>query len=152
MRMRNPRRLGMLPACLLGLALCAGIAQAAPLSFKVSLTGAEEVPPVKTKATGIAEFTYDAATRKLGWFISYRSLSGPVTMAHLHGSAAKGKNAAPQVWLSMQGRPVESPLRGQATLTPEQAKQFVAGEWYVNLHTQTNPGGEIRGQVLPPKR
>lgn len=151
MTMWIPRRLGMLSACLLGLALCAGVAQAAPLSFKVSLSGAEEVPPVKTKGTGIAEFTYDAATRKLGWFITYRGLTGPVTMAHLHGSATQGKTAAPQIWLSMQGRPVESPLRGQRTLTPDQAKQFVAGEWYVNLHTQINPGGEIRGQVVLPK-
>jgi hypothetical protein len=26
-----------------------------------------------------------------------------------------------------------------------------AGEWYVNVHTQANPNGEIRGQVMPPK-
>jgi hypothetical protein len=72
-------------------------------------------------------------------------------MAHLHGPAAQGKNAGVQVWLSMQGRPVESPLRGHAKLTPEQAKAFTAGEWYVNVHTETYPAGEIRGQVLLPK-
>ena len=38
-----------------------------------------------------------------------------------------------------------------ATLTPEQAKQFSDGEWYVNVHTQSHPAGEIRGQVVPPK-
>jgi CHRD domain len=27
--------------------------------------------------------------------------------------------------------------------------QFTAGEWYINVHTQANPNGEIRGQVLP---
>ena len=44
-----------------------------------------------------------------------------------------------------------SPISGQATLTPEQAQQFAAGDWYVNVHTQAHPAGEIRGQVVPPK-
>ncbi len=30
-------------------------------------------------------------------------------------------------------------------LAPEQAKDFSGGEWYVNVHTPTNPSGEIRG-------
>jgi len=33
----------------------------------------------------------------------------------------------------------------------EQAQQFMAGDWYVNVHTKEHPGGEIRGQVMPPK-
>jgi hypothetical protein len=44
-----------------------------------------------------------------------------------------------------------SRIKGQATLTPAQAQQWTAGEWYINVHTQANPNGEIRGQVLPPK-
>jgi hypothetical protein len=28
---------------------------------------------------------------------------------------------------------------------------MMAGEWYINVHTQANPNGEIRGQVTPPK-
>jgi hypothetical protein len=55
------------------------------------------------------------------------------------------------VWLTKQGSPAENPIKGEATLTPEQAQQFIAGDWYINLHTQANPGGEIRGQVVPPK-
>ena len=53
--------------------------------------------------------------------------------------------------MSEKGAPVPNPIKGSATLTPEQAQQFTAGEWYVNVHTQANPGGEIRGQVIPPK-
>jgi CHRD domain len=55
------------------------------------------------------------------------------------------------VWLSKQGSPADSPLTGQTILTPEQAVQFAAGQLYVNVHTQANPGGEIRGQAIPPK-
>jgi hypothetical protein len=100
---------------------------------------------------GMAELTYDPATRVVTWTITYAGLSGPVTMGHFHGSAVKGENAAPQVWLTTKGSPADNPIKGQATLTPEQAKDFLAGKWYVNLHTQAHPGGEIRGQVVPPK-
>jgi hypothetical protein len=76
---------------------------------------------------------------------------GPATMAHFHGPATEGKNGPPVIWLKEKGAAVESPIRGDATLTPEQAQQFAAGEWYINVHTQANQGGEIRGQVMPPK-
>jgi CHRD domain len=55
------------------------------------------------------------------------------------------------VWLSEKGAAVSNPIKGEATLTPEQAQQMSAGEWYINVHTQANPNGEIRGQVTPPK-
>ncbi len=64
---------------------------------------------------------------------------------------AEGKNAPVVIWLSTQGNPPANPITGSATLTPDQAKQFSAGEWYVNVHTQSHPAGEIRGQVIPPK-
>jgi hypothetical protein len=50
-----------------------------------------------------------------------------------------------------KGSPVQAPVKGDATLTPEQAQQFSAGEWYINVHTQDHQAGEIRGQVVPPK-
>jgi CHRD domain len=91
------------------------------------------------------------ATRSLTWSVSYNSLSGPATMAHFHGPATEGKNGPPVIWLKEKGVAVESPIKGEATLTPEQAQQLMAGEWYINVHTQANPSGEIRGQVMPPK-
>jgi hypothetical protein len=125
--------------------------QAAPQSFKVTLTGAQQVPPVQTSATATADLSYDPATRVVTWSVTYSGLSGPATMAHFHGPAAAGKNGPPVIWLTEKGKPVESPIKGEATLTPEQAQQFSAGEWYINVHTQVNPGGEVRGQVVPPK-
>ncbi len=130
---------------------CAGAANAASLSFKVPLSGAQSVPPVETTGAGTANLTYDPATRVVSWDISYSGLSSPVTMAHFHGPAKEGKNGPVVIWLTVQGKPVASPIKGSATLTPEQAQQFNAGEWYVNVHTQSHPAGEIRGQVIPPK-
>ena len=138
-------------ACLTGIMTWAAPSHAAPQSFKVALTGAQQVPPVQTAATATADLSYDPATRVVTWSVTYSGLSGPATMAHFHGPAAAGKNGPPVIWLTEKGKPVESPIKGEATLTPEQAQQFSAGEWYINVHTQANPGGEVRGQVVPPK-
>ena len=121
------------------------------LSFKVPLTGAQCVPAVDTSGSGTAELTYDPTTRVLTWNISYSGLSSPTTMAHFHGPAKQGQNAPHVIWLSTEGSAPPNPITGTATLTPKQAQQFSAGEWYVNVHTQSHPAGEIRGQVIPPK-
>jgi hypothetical protein len=128
-----------------------GLAHAAPVSFKVPITGGQEVPSVQTNGYGIADLTYDPDTRVVTWMITYSGLSSPVTMAQFHGPAQPGKNAPGLVSLTKQGSPVESPITGQATLTPEQSRQFAAGDWYINIHTQTHPDGEIRGLVLTPQ-
>ncbi len=143
------RRIVMIAACAAAVAGWAVTAKAE--TFKVALAGAQQVPPVETSGTGTADLTYDPSTRMLTWSISYSGLSGPATMAHFHGPAAAGKNGPVAVWISKKGDPVESPIKGEATLTPEQAAQFTAGDWYVNIHTAAHPGGEIRGQVMPPK-
>lgn len=129
----------------------AGVARADSASFKVPLTGAQCVPAVDTSGSGAADLTYDPATRVVTWNITYSGMSSPSTMAHFHGPAKAGQNAPPVIWLSTQGSPPANPMTGSATLTPEQAQQFSAGEWYINLHTQSHPAGEIRGQVIPPK-
>jgi hypothetical protein len=138
-------------AGLVGAAASGGAALAAPISFTVPLTGAQQVPPVTTSGSGTADLTYDPTTRAVTWSITYSGLSSPATMAHFHGPAAPNKNAEVLVWLTKRGGPVSSPITGKATLTPAQARQFVAGEWYINLHTSEHPAGEIRGQVTPPK-
>ncbi len=126
-------------------------AMAAPEKFSVPLTGAQQVPPVQTTGKGEAVLTYDPSTRMLSWSVTYSGLSSDATMAHFHGPAAEGKNAAPVIWISKKGTPPSSPITGEATLTPAQAQQFAAGDWYVNVHSKDHPAGEIRGQVNPPK-
>ncbi len=149
MNSKISRRL-VIPLALMGVALWAGPSLAAPETFQVQLSGTQQVPAVQTDGTGTADLSYDPATHRLRWRITYSGLSGPVTMAHLHGPAAAGANAGVQLWLTKKGSPVKSPIRGAATLTAAQAMQFEAGQWYINVHTRAHPGGEIRGQVTPP--
>lgn len=72
-------------------------------------------------------------------------LSGPATAAHFHGPASAGANAGVVVPFANAASPIE----GQATITAAQAADLMAGRWYANIHTAANPGGEIRGQMLP---
>ena len=137
-----------------GLALAGtlSLAQAAPVSFDVPLTGAQQVPPVQTTGSGSAAVTFDPATRVVTWNITFNGLSSQATMAHFHGPAAAGKNAGVKVWLSKHGSmEMTSPVSGQATLSPDEAKMLEAGDMYINVHSKDHPGGEIRGQVLVPK-
>jgi len=138
----------ILIGCIIGLAW-ATPAGAAAQSIKVPLTGAQCTPAVESSATGTADLTYDPATRVVRWSVSYSELSSTATMAHIHGPAEPGKNGPVVVWLSKQGTAPTSPIAGEATLTPEQAKEWDAAMLYVNLHTQSHPACELRGQVKP---
>ena len=120
-------------------------------SFKFPLTGEQCVPPVATSGTGEVQLTYDPETRVVTWNIPYSGLSSAVTLAHFHGPAIPGKGGPVAVWLAERGTGPGNPISGQATLTPEQAEQFAAGDWYVNIHTQSHPACELRGQVVSPK-
>jgi hypothetical protein len=141
-------RRALVLAALMGMSWT-GSTQAA--SFKFPLTGEQCLPPVATSGTGEAELSYDPETRLVTWNIPYSGLSSAVTLAHFHGPATPGKSGPVVVWLAERGSPPGNPITGQATLTPEQALQFAAGDWYVNVHTQSHPGCELRGQVIPPK-
>ncbi|MGD9738621.1 MAG: CHRD domain-containing protein [Bauldia sp.] len=114
------------------------------------LTGDEEVPPVTTSATGTAWILADPQALTVRWYVTYEGLTGPATGAHFHGPAEPGENA--DVVIDLTGGDaaggLDSPIEGEATLTQDQFDQLIAGDWYVNIHTEANPGGEIRGQVV----
>ena len=108
----------------------------------VPLSGQNEVPPNASAGSGTAKVDLDGNVVK--WTVTYSGTTGPVTAAHFHGPAMAGSNAG--VVVPFTG-PLASPITGSATLTAAQVEQLKAGQWYVNLHTAANPGGELRGQV-----
>jgi hypothetical protein len=117
------------------------------VQMKATMTGAKEIPPKSSNGEGYAFITYNEGTRALTWKVYFTGLSGPATAAHFHGPADMTANSGVAIPLGA-GAP-SSPITGSATLTDAQAAQLSSGMWYVNVHTQANPGGEIRGQVLP---
>lgn len=140
-------------ASALWLAGCGSLGPSAPAeprdpylaAFSSQLIGMNESPPVPGNATGRIDAVLNKNTNLLRWRLTYTGLSGPATMAHFHGPAAVGVNAP--VVLPFAA-PVRSPMDGQATLTPAQAADLLAGRWYANVHTAAHPAGEIRGQMI----
>lgn len=130
-------------ACVTALAV-ATPAMAETVNFKASLDAKSEVPPNDSKGTGSVTATFDTATKKLTWKGTFANLTGPATASHLHGPAEPGKNAGVAVPINA----TSSPFEGSATLTDAQAADLMAGRYYVNFHTATNKGGEIRGQLV----
>jgi hypothetical protein len=120
-------------------------AVAAMESFTATLNGPTEVPPNDTKGTGTVTATYDTATKKFTYTVTYSGLTGPATAAHFHGPAAPGANAPPVV--PVPPTALASPIKGEATLTDGQASDLEGGKWYFNVHTSAHGPGEIRGQV-----
>ena len=136
-------------AALLTAVISVVVASAVPalaetVSYKTDLKGSTEVPPNDAKGTGSVDATYDTASKKLSWTINYSGLTGPATAAHFHSPAEAGKNAPPTVPLSGK---LDSPIKGEATLTDAQANDLKDGKMYFNVHTAANKGGEIRGQM-----
>jgi len=120
-------------------------AAAAVIEFVSQLTPAQEVPAVQGAGKGALVATLDTSTSQLRWKVTYSGLSGPLTAGHFHGPASKTENAG--VAIGFKGN-LNSPVTGEAILTPVQMGELVDGKWYVNLHTAQNPKGEIRGQVI----
>lgn len=121
------------------LAACAAPGDPADAVFGAVLAGAPQ-------ATGEAEASYAHRTGMLRWRVTHAGLSGPVTGAHIHGPAGPGQQA--DIVLPLDASPARA-ITGQARITPEQWNQLDSGQWYVDLHTQRHPGGEIRGQLRP---
>lgn len=112
------------------------------VNLKADLKASNEVPPTNSNGSGSVTATFDTASKKLTWKGSYQGLSGPATAAHFHIGEA-GKNGGVAIPIS----PNASPFEGSATLTDAQASDLMAGRMYVNIHTEANKAGEIRGQI-----
>lgn len=141
-RMRNRTLISIATAAGLSMAAVSA-ASAETIMMKATLDAATEVPANDSKGTGTANVLYDTATKMLTWKVSYSGLTGPATMAHFHGPADAGKNAAITVPFANPASGAE----GSATLTDAQAADLLAGRYYINVHTDAHKGGEIRGQV-----
>jgi CHRD domain len=122
--------------------LLAGPANAEVVNLKATMDAKSEVPPNSSPAHGTLTATYDTSSKKLSWKGNYSGLTGPATAAHFHSGEA-GKNGPVAVPIT----PPTSPLEGSATLNDTQEADLLAGKFYVNVHTEANKGGEIRGQV-----
>jgi hypothetical protein len=124
-------------------ALAAGGAAAGTMHFTTRLSGRNEAPAIRSGAVGELQADLDTTTRLLTYKLTYQGLSGPALGAQFHGPAKSGQVAPPTLDVADPANPIS----GEATLTPAQVADLKKGLWYVNIATDANPAGEIRGQV-----
>ena len=135
-----------LTALSLAIVLAAGCASTSGGSrgVTVNLSGAQEVPPVTTQASGSGTITVGED----------KSVSGSVTTAGVAGLAAHihvgsaGKNGPVIIPLTKTADNVWSVPAG-AKLTDAQYDSYKAGDLYVNVHSAAHKGGEVRAQIKP---
>jgi CHRD domain-containing protein len=127
--------------------------------FNAMLSGGEEVPPVDTAATGVASFNWNGG-QSIKYDLNVTGMD-KVTAAYIN-NAAKGQNGDLVVTLFKADSPtgVISGNLANGTITPSNLegqmqgalfrdfiKALEIGETYVNVQTEKNPNGEIRGQI-----
>jgi hypothetical protein len=133
------------------------------MNFNVYLTGSDEVPPVRTQATGRATFQVTNNGNDLHYKLTVTDIEN-VSMAHIH-IGSKGKEGAIVVWLYPVAPPpvllsgksngviAEGDITSANLIGPLQGKDLSSllkmmenGQVYVNIHTSQHPDGEIRGE------
>ncbi|MDZ4793525.1 MAG: CHRD domain-containing protein [Bacteroidota bacterium] len=128
----------------------------------IALTGAQENPPVPTSALGSMNVFYSKDTRKLNYTVTWSGLTDSVLLMHIHGLAPTGYNAgvvqnivtasngifpqktAGKFTFTKSGK-LSGELLADGVFVKEQ--DILNGVYYINIHTNTYPGGEIRGQI-----
>jgi hypothetical protein len=154
------KKVKLLLFVILATILTVSVGFAAEKSFKAKLAGSDEVPSVKTKAKGEVKFKLSSDGKELSYMLDVKNIEN-ATAAHIH-RGMKGKNGAPVANL-FTGPKKENNFSGElskGTLTTadlsgdlmgksiaDLVQLIKSGEAYVNVHTDANPNGEIRGQI-----
>ena len=103
-------------------------------------------------------------TINIGWGSGngFTDLTGDATVGHVHGATASTPPAAFNETASplpggvgdLHTKPGWNPsassgsFQGSITLSASQVTELLDGRYYINVHTQANSGGEIRGQLV----
>jgi CHRD domain len=153
-------KIKLLLLVILATILTVSVGFAAEKSFKAKLTGKDEVPSVKTKAKGDVTFKLSSDGKELSYKLNVKNIENP-TAAHIH-HGMKGKSGPPLANLFTgpkkegkfngvlsEGTLMASDLSGDlmGKSLADLVQLIKAGDIYVNVHTDANPDGEIRGQV-----
>jgi hypothetical protein len=113
------------------------------VTFKATLTGSQEAPnPNASTATGTATLVFNKTTKVFTLTVTH-NITSP-TNGHIHKGAIGASGPPVFAFTSFT-----SPISYTSTaLDASQEADLYAGLYYVNIHTSTYPGGEIRGQLI----
>ncbi len=128
------------------------------VDYSTVLSGDQEVPPVNTSAAGIADFSPSDDGDSIDYTITADDIEA-ATAGHIH-FGIEGQNGpvavtlfefdSPQDEVSESGtinaEDLSGPLEGMQI--SDLVDAFNDGNAYANIHTEQNPNGEIRGQII----
>lgn len=142
--------IGLFSGAVLALAAEAG---ATVHNVFVPITGLEETPPNASPGTGGANVSFDDVTGQM--IVSsgtFSGMVGPSSDAHVHGFAAPGTPAGVLFPLTFDLGVTSGTFSGSGTFGTVAARNNVmAGLTYINIHSQSFPSGELRGQIIIPE-
>jgi len=157
----RPNSLAAAGALLL-LSLVPAAASAQVVTVTAQLTGAEENPGVLTGAHGNATITIDRAAQKITYRVNVYNLPSGLTASHIHVGPAGQNGPIIFNFAVTQNVSNDFAIIGEVTaadLVPRATQginsfddaimAIASGTAYVNVHSQVNPGGEVRGQLCP---
>ncbi|MFD2247942.1 CHRD domain-containing protein [Pontibacter ruber] len=121
------------------------------VTFTSSLSGDQMVPPATSKATGSFRGTYDPETKLLSYTITFAGIIPNAMHFHKGEAGEEGDmiiEILPEGAPYSSSNPYKSPVQGSTpALTAEQEADLLAGKWYLDIHSNANTGGELRGQI-----
>jgi hypothetical protein len=117
--------------------------------FFAYLTPAQEVPPVASSGTGYCRVNVNQTTLTLNFTLVWNGMTSAQTLSHIH-TGALGVVGPVTIDFGTVGG-TSGTLSGTRSITLAQITTMRAHGMYVNVHSSTNGGGELRGQ-LGPKR
>jgi Cu/Zn superoxide dismutase len=116
--------------------------------FTANLTGAQQVPAVTSSGTGTGTVVLNAAETQITVNLTFSGLSSAANGAHIHSGAAGTNGTILFDLTSVTPAATSGTIPEQTfTISPAQVADLRAGLFYFNIHTATNGGGEIRGQI-----
>jgi hypothetical protein len=133
-----------------GFAVALGVGTAsAQWTFQATLSGLNEVGPNASPATGFGTVVLNAAQTQITVDESWSGLTAPATASHIHGPGGAGTNAGVIFGFSGVPAATSGAIPEQIfAINATQVSYLFAGFMYMNVHSSTFPGGEIRGQLL----
>ncbi len=127
--------------------LTVSLATAQSTLFRARLSEVPVTPQDYQSITGVGEVFATLNGSTLSLTGTYRGMSSAATAAHVH-NAPKAMNGPPIGAMEVTSAP-SGEVSGMLELTPEQIEALRNEELYVVIHSENNPGGEIRGWLLP---
>ena len=136
------------------LALAAGLSLAfimqaqSPLTFKTRLAPVALDAAMKSTIAGTGSASATLAGTKFTLNGTFEGLKSNATMAHIHQGSAAGVRGPKLLDLTVT-KSLSGTLSGSFDLTPGQIESLKKGKWYVQIHSEKAPEGNLWGWLLP---